>query len=77
MNVHKDEYALKVFLAPLLTKSAELIRCRAVWRPSTCFSNPIGSLSFHPIIPKFGVNVHYNIAPKDAEEKFSFLLLVF
>ena len=37
------------------------------------FSNPIGSLSFHPIIPIFGVNVHiYDIAPKDVEDEFLF-----
>ena len=36
------------------------------------FSNPIGSLSFHPIIPTFGVNVHNKIAPKDVEEEFAF-----
>ena len=34
------------------------------------FSNPIGSLSFHPIIPIFGMNMHNNIAPKDVEEEF-------
>ena len=36
------------------------------------FSSPIGSLSFHAIIPIFGVDVHNNIAPKDVEEEFLF-----
>ena len=50
----------------------ELIRCRAVRRPSPSFSNPIDPLSFHQIIPIYGVNVHNNIAPKDVEEEFKF-----
>ena len=40
------------------------------------FSNQIGSVSFHPIVPIFGVNVHNNIAQKDEEVEFLFLLLI-
>ena len=36
------------------------------------FSNPIGSFSFHPIIPIFGVNVHNNIVQKDVQAEFLF-----
>ena len=42
----------------------------------TFFSNRIGSLSFRPIVPIFGVNVHNNIAQKDEQVEFLFLLLI-
>ena len=67
MNVHKDEYALKGWAYPIPSLPASI---------NFFFPNPIGSLSFHPIIPIFGVNVHNNIAPKDVEEEFLFLLLI-
>ena len=76
MNVHKDEYALKGF-KPFFGPTSDIVR-GAYPMPSHpasinfFFSNPIGSLSFHPIIPKFGVNLHNNIAPKDVEEEFLF-----
>ena len=39
-------------------------------RPSTFFSDRIGSLSFHPFLPIFGLNVHSNIATKVVKVEF-------
>ena len=39
-------------------------------RPSSTFSNGIGSLSFHPIVPIFGVNMQSNISHKVVEVEF-------
>ena len=63
------------FLAPLLTESAKLFRCRAV-RLSIClatfFSNRIGSPRFHQIFPIFCLNMHNNIAQKFMVVEFFF-----
>ena len=70
---------------PLLTEAAELMWCQAVLpsvRPSLCpslcpsginfFSNRIGSLSFHLIVPIFGLHVHCNTAKKLWNQNFYF-----
>ena len=75
-------YLLQV-LAPLLrfneaypmpTRPSSV--CPCVCPESTFFLNPIGSLSFHPIFPIFGSNVH-KIWPKNYwNYNFDYLLLL-
>ena len=82
-------WLLGSFFAPLLTKLAELIWCRAVRHLSVrrdssvhhpsinFFSNRIGSITFFPIFPIFGLHVHNNIAPKPVELEFWFIVCNF